>query len=356
MSPEELEHELAAGRRHRLYVIVGDEDFLAREAAERIRLAHLGSAEHIGDVRFAPQADRPVELARVIEELGTTGLFASDKVVTVLGAEALVAEGAEALADLVPALNAGHALVLLLAKLDRRRKAHQRLLAAGALVEIPVLYPTAPPWKRGGPAWDNDYARFVRARLRERGLACEPAVAQALVERVGASLGEIAAEADRLAAVLGRGAKLDLQTLEAHTADRSAGALFRTIDALLQRRAAEATQGLARLLERGLTLDGKLVADPQPLGLMLVSLLAKRCQRLRQARALQQEGLRGEELAERLGLRRAFAADFQIELRAQGAEALAAATWRLVAADAALKRGGDPGAVLATLFHQWLKG
>ena len=297
-----------------------------------------------------------MELARVIIEMRTTGLFAADKVVTVFDAEALVAEGAEMLADLAPALPAGQTLILCLSKLDRRRKANQRLLAAGALVEIPVLYATAPPWKRGGPAFDNDYARFVQARLRARGIACAPQVAQVLVERVGASLGEVAAEADRLASILGQGARLDQGALDAHTADRSSGQLFRTIDALWQRRGVEAASGLARLLERGLTLDGKLVDDPQALGLMLVNLSAKRLQRLRLAHRLRQEGLRGQELEERLGLRRAFAADFQAELRARGPAALAAAGTHLLAADAALKRGADAGAVLAVLFHHLLKG
>ena len=177
-----------------------------------------------------------------------------------------------------------------------------------------------PPHRRALPDW-------IRGRAADSGLKLTPRAIQLLADLVGNDLWILASEIDKLAAYA-NGQSLDEPDLRALVSAAREVNVFTVVDAIVEGRAALATKLLRQIVAQG--------ADSSYVFAMIV----RQYRNLVQARELLDAGGRSSEVANRLNIRSQFA----LERLLQQAERcdwprLMAAYRRLVAADAAIKRG-----------------
>ncbi|RYE79312.1 MAG: DNA polymerase III subunit delta [Myxococcales bacterium] len=208
MTPADLEKELKAGKVRPVYVLAGEERYLSDQAARLLRkqLVDPSMADFnedtlsVGDsgvtaerilsaVRTAPMmADRRFVLVRGIERWEGRGDASKDDDKKKEGPLDLLARYAEAPVD-------SACLVLMAGKLDSRRR-----LAALAKKQN-FLVSCEPLDRRALRGW-------IEQRLKTRGHALDPGVAEHLAEIAGPELGHVADAVERLALYVGAGQKI----------------------------------------------------------------------------------------------------------------------------------------------------
>ena len=131
----------------------------------------------------------------------------------------LVEQGGDAF-TLRQRLSAGRVemrLLLLLAKLDGRRKLGKAITEHGWWVEIAKPFHRPPPWKPHARPWENPLNSWIVSRARLSKLKITPPVAHLLMTRVGSSLSDLAQMIDRFATVTSPPATIDQELVEQHT-------------------------------------------------------------------------------------------------------------------------------------------
>jgi DNA polymerase-3 subunit delta len=240
VTPESLAAELAAGRIRGAYLVAGGEPLLRDESLAALRSAVLGDAP----------AD--FNLDRFEGDAATAGaLHDALRMLPVFGARRLVwlreptggRGGWKALCDALPGLVAGQkdvdssVLVVSAAGVDRRT-AWVRAFG-DALVECEA------------PRTARELAAFVKAEAARRGLALASGVAEALVERVGASLLGLRNELEKVALLAGEGVRIEKRHVLESAADLAEEPVWDLTDAIGEGRAGDALGVLAKVLAAG---------------------------------------------------------------------------------------------------------
>lgn len=303
-------------------LIVGGRDFdayLAEAALERVLQAAIGA-----DRKDALQAFRGDEAswAQVLDAARTRSLFAARKAVVVRQAELLRGDES-ALPGYVKDPTPGVTLVLVAAKLDKRKAVWKKLFEAADVV-------LAEPLKR------KDLKPFVRNELHRRGLELEDDAVDALIDRVGADLRRLMGEVDKLEAYA-QGRRLTSDAVEELLGHGFARPLYELADAYGERRTAHALELIEQALDQG------------EAPLRILATLHRALRQLRAARALHAARTPREEIARRL-LPPTMAFKLESLLRsARGWDqpALARATLLLDRADRGIKTGAEARSLLA---------
>lgn len=171
-------------------VVVGDEPFLARQVALRLRQVVLSG----GDAEFslATFDGREAELSQVFDELQTVALFGGGRrLVIVETADDFVTRNRAALEDFVERPHATGVLVLSARAMPSNTRLFKAVQRVGVIVEASV--PAAPRLKKWLGVWAE----------QTHGKSLEPAAADLLLELVGPELGLLDQELAKLAASLG---------------------------------------------------------------------------------------------------------------------------------------------------------
>ena len=171
-------------------VVVGDEPFLARQVALRLRQVVLSG----GDAEFslATFDGREAELSQVFDELQTVALFGGGRrLVIVETADDFVTRNRAALEDFVERPHATGVLVLSARAMPSNTRLFKAVQRVGVIVEASV--PAAPRLKKWLGVWAE----------QTHGKSLEPAAADLLLELVGPELGLLHQELAKLAASLG---------------------------------------------------------------------------------------------------------------------------------------------------------
>ena len=177
-----------------------------------------------------------------------------------------------------------------------------------------------PPYRRALPDW-------IRRRAADNGLKLTPRAIQLLADLVGNDLWILASEIDKLAAYA-NGRSLDEPDLRSLVSAAREVNVFAVVDAIVGGRAALATKLLRQVVAQG--------ADSS----YVFAMILRQYRNLVLAREQLDAGVRSSEIASRLNIR----SEFAMERLLQQAERcdwprLTAAYRRLLAADAAIKRG-----------------
>ncbi len=197
----------------------------------------------------------------------------------------LVIRRAEALRDerqaqvlaALPTVGVGGTLVLIARAADQRRQLFGSCIRAGAAHGFPPIEP------RAAPDW-------VARLAREQGSEITPAAVQELIDRVGSDLGVLAGEIAKLALHAGLGVRIQPVHVAAVVASVRTHAVEELSDRIARRDLAGAARALRHLLTGG---------EPP---LRVVAFLAANLRRALQVAELAEAGLRGEDIAGRLGM------------------------------------------------------
>ncbi|MGH7507115.1 MAG: DNA polymerase III subunit delta [Longimicrobiales bacterium] len=236
VSAERFTQALARGPRGGVYFLYGEEEYLKEAAAQALAVAHVDPATrdfNLDELRGASLD--PETLASVC---ATPPMMAQWRVVIVREAQALAtaARARTAIEELLARPMPGLALVLVAQIPDRSKARFWDLLRKKATaVEFAPLAPA-------------DLPGWLIARAESDGYALEPSAARALAAAVGAQLGVLVQELDKLVDYAG-----DRKALTAADVEAVVGRIPRVnrwdwIDAVGERRFAEARNGLATLL------------------------------------------------------------------------------------------------------------
>ncbi|MBN1283122.1 MAG: DNA polymerase III subunit delta [Proteobacteria bacterium] len=233
----ELDKEIRQGKLRPVYVVVGEEPYLAQAALASIReAAGSGGAEvHT----FAAQEARPDEVIGLLRNLSLLG---SRPMVVIRDGEALTKERkasmAEALADYIASPIDSSVLVITAEKMDGRSRLMQLAAKSGAVVECRRLYDDRLP------SWIG-----MQVKRRERQISIE--AAKFLAEMVGNDLGQISGAIDRVILYIGSRRAIELGDVEEAVAETHQRDVFDLTDAVGRRQLARALSFLHNLIQNG---------------------------------------------------------------------------------------------------------
>jgi DNA polymerase-3 subunit delta len=221
--------------------------------------------------------DEAARLQAALADLVTPSLFGGPSVLVVRRAEALPGAVEDAVAALVPQLDARARLVLVAKALDQRRRLHAAWAKAGATVGF------ARPEPRAVAGW-------VGTLARERGHSIAPAAVERLIDRAGLELARLDDEIEKLSLALGAGAAIDVRHVDALVATTRARAIEELTDRLARRDLGGAVRALRSLVAAG------------EAPLRVLAFVASNLRRALHVSELLASGLPESEVAGRLGM------------------------------------------------------
>lgn len=283
MTFKEAMRHIGAGKLFPLYVLYGSDVQLIEELAERLADAALPKEERSLHLTRFSLLEQPLDA--VLDEVQTYSLLSSRRVVVAQHAHFLTAAAARDKLEhnlerliryaLSPVPENLLILIAPAAKLDERKKVVKTLLAHAQVV-------------RCEPLKETEYMQWLAARAKEMGLVFEGQALERLYQRVGAQLGMLRQELDKIKQYAGdrpvTAEMVDLlvpRSLEEN--------VFELLDAVV-----------GRNLDRALRIYYDLLAKrEEPLRLM--ALLASQLRLLLHMHHLYTKGLGTNSIAQRLG-------------------------------------------------------
>jgi DNA polymerase-3 subunit delta len=240
VTPDALAAELASGRVRGAYLLAGPEPLLRDRALAAIRGAVIGSAP--SDFLFDRLEGDATSAGALADALAMLPAFAPRRLVWLRepggargGSKAL----AEALPGIVKAqLAATTSVLVVTASAVDRRSAWVRAFG-DALVECEA------------PSGARDLVAFVRREAERLGVALGAGAAEALVERVGASLLGLASELEKASLLAGPGQPVGARHVAESAADLAEEPVWELTDAIGEGRCGDALAVLSKLRKSG---------------------------------------------------------------------------------------------------------
>lgn len=306
---------IKAGNIEPLYVFSGEERFLIEKALTLLKQQVAGEGEEL-----AYEAIRGEETSAkdVVGAAKTVSMFASQRLIVVRGAEALLKGDSSALVEYIKAPNDASVLVLVFTKLDGRTSFATKVRASGALYVA-------------DPLNDQRLGSWISTRAKERGLALTHEALAVLAEATGTDLSIVDDALERLSLYVGDRAEVTAQDVEATVASSRVRSVFELTDALGQKN----IKGAIR------TLDNMLANKESPL--VIVATLATHIRRLLGAVELGPSALRNpSRLSEQLGIHSFVARKLSTQAQHFESKELRKAIIQLAQTDRELKSSRRP--------------
>jgi DNA polymerase-3 subunit delta len=223
-------------KRQPVYVITGDEDFLKRRALAKLQEAIVGDA----DPSFAVSnySGDKADFAVVKGELDTLPFLTECRLIVVEQADPFVTKFRSQLEKYVGTPSPSGVLVLEVKSWPSNTKLAKLVPDAATIVgKAPPVYKL--------PAWCVEWAES------HYGKKLSPNAAELLVELVGAQMGLLDSELDKLSVFAGSKSTIDQADVDALVGRSRAANVFKILDAVGEGKAAEALKILAELFEEG---------------------------------------------------------------------------------------------------------
>lgn len=255
----------------------GEETFLVDRALAILR-KRLDPDDRPGTWRTVWADDDGAQLASALDDLSSPLLFGGAPVVVIRRAEALSAAQEARISDLLPVLGQGGRLVLVARALDQRRKLLVACAKDGASVPCLRLPDVATA------------RRWLTRLAKDRGHELTSGAADALIDRTGLDLAQLAGDLEKASLYAGAGVALDASHVEATVAATRAHAIDELTDRLSRGDLAGATRSLRALLSEG---------EPP---IKIAAFLASSLRRALHVAELADAGLGPEDIAGRIGM------------------------------------------------------
>jgi DNA polymerase-3 subunit delta len=219
-----------------VYVLHGDEDFLKRQALGAIKKLVLGEGDDA--FAFSTHAGDRASYADVRDELDTVPFLCPRRLVVVENADPFVTQWRSLLEKYVGQPSQRGVLVLDVRTWPATTRLAKQVPASATLVcKAPALHRL--------PAWCTAWAQS------QYGKQLTPAAAQLLVDLVGAEMGQLDQELNKLAIYVGKGPRIDVAEVDQLVGRSRAAEVFKIFDALGSGNTAAALAILQRLFDQG---------------------------------------------------------------------------------------------------------
>ncbi|MBN2643901.1 MAG: DNA polymerase III subunit delta [Desulfuromonadaceae bacterium] len=314
MTPAQLYQAIVSRKLPPLIYLYGEEAFLLDEALHGL----IGAAVSADDQDFnldqfsakEQSAEQIVECAR------TFPVFADRRCVVVRDAHLLTADQLGFLLPYVEDPSPECCVIFCGDKIDQRKKFFNSFKKTGELVEFKKIYPNQVP------AFVQGRARSFQRRFTEDGL-------QLFCRRVGAHLGEIASELDKLISYCGDSALIDVDSVAQVVSDTRVDSVFDLTDAIGAQELSRALQLLERLIQ-----DGEAP-------LKLLSMITRHFRQLWKIKAAQEQNLSKGELCQAVGVSPYFVESLLRQSRLFRLQDFPAAFGLFLQMDLAMKSSGS---------------
>jgi DNA polymerase-3 subunit delta len=321
IGPLELEERVERGEIDPVYLFLGPERFLRREAIAALE-ATVDEAFRAFNVDAVSAAESGVEAA--LDLARQLPMMARRRLVVVTGVDA-IKEASEERLEVYLKNPAPEAVVVFVAdSLDMRRRASTAISKAATVV-------------RFDPLSEAEALRWVESRVRARGCQIDRGALGALVDLTGTGLTRLAVEVDKLTTHAG-GGSIGLEAVRSLVSRAREHEVWDLTDAILERDRKRALRVLSRQLEAG----------EEPLGLL--GLLASTYRKMLLAKELMGRRAPMAEVQAAVKLPPWKMGDFNAQVRRVSLEQIAAGLTRMAEVDLAIKSSiGTPALQLEVL-------
>ncbi len=282
-----LDRELRQGKIRPIYVIVGDESYLAHEALSQLREA-AGTGEG-SEYSVTTCSARDADSDEVIGALRNVTLLGARPLVIIRDGEYITKDGRKNFLDAILAYFdaplESSTLVISATKIDGRSRFMQMAAKRGAVVECKKLFDDKLP------SWIG-----MEVKKRERQISME--AARFLADMIGNDLGQQVGAIERLLLYVGSRKLIELKDVEEAIAETHQRDIFELTDAVGQRRISRALSYLHNLLENG---------QPPPL---ILHMLARHFRILSKAREITGRMMDRSDIARYLGVNPFYANNY----------------------------------------------
>jgi len=254
-----------------LIVVTGEEPYLK----ERLIDAAARTAGEVETFAARPGEGDAAACARLLEAWTTATLFRRPRLIVARAADALFQRGRLArLDELREAGPPPNTLLLLLESLDGRLRLARRLHQDEALIALPPLRDSPPPWQSSRSNEPTELEQWLLGRARELSLPLQPAAAAELARRIGNDPSRLDGTLSQLRAILPAGAALTAREIAAHVRPSGTQQFSQLDDRLRAGEGGAALEILDRMLAEGLSdRDGRPVFGDQAFDFVLRNLL-----------------------------------------------------------------------------------
>ncbi len=306
---QDLRRELEGGQVQPFYLLHGDEDFTCqRTASWLLEKLHPEAPDFNVDQFSGEQFD----LEHFIRVYQAYPMMAAHRLVVLRHCDKLTKDNAATLKEALDPAVPSSILVGVGAKLDMRRGLFQHMAKNGRAVEFRT------PFENQLPQWVQTYAR-------ENGLRMAGDAVDLLVLYIGPNLRELASEIDKLALYVGDGQGIDRGAVEQAVGLWRGVNVFELADAVGHRQRDRAMALMRTWMEQG--------EEPG----RAVAMIYRHFRLLLKARSLQQQAVRGNEMARQMGVSPFFLKNYLQQAQAYSTPLLWRGLEALLEADDQLK-------------------
>jgi DNA polymerase III subunit delta len=328
MNFDDFQKQLKSGKLSLLYLFLGQEKYLKREALGMLKAAVLG--EEISVFNYTEHSVAAEGLAELMAIAEQYPMFSGKRLVCARDFDKLSDGELDALKSYLKNPQPTTTLVFQTENIDKRRNVSIALIKSCAVVEF-------------NPLKEREAAEWAVAYLRRHNYQILPNVSGLLVGLTGTDLFTLSNELDKLMALLGRPGLISIEDIETLVVRSREHSNFELGDAI----ATGERKRAVRLLSRQLSDQ----AEP----LLLLSVIARTLRQMLVAKELMQQQAPPDEIAREIGVPPFRVADFLTRARKWEIKKIEYAIKRVAEVDSAIKSSlGRPGLQLEYLVCEIL--
>ncbi|MBA7500744.1 MAG: DNA polymerase III subunit delta [Clostridia bacterium] len=227
---------LERGRIVSAYLFEGEEDYLKKEALERLKKKIiLPDYEDFNYERFSAESS---SVGQIVESLSTLPLKGKWRMVVVEEVDKLSEKNQKIVAEYLDNPVKTTCLVAIGGKIDKRKKLYKDFLKKGTIVSFYSLY-------------DGEVVDWVKKRVEEEKKRISPPALFCIKERVGSNRRDLDNTMEKLLLYIHPRKVIEKEDVEEVLGEGAGGGVFDLTKAIRERNLAGALSILAKLLERG---------------------------------------------------------------------------------------------------------
>ena len=232
----ELKNNLRSDSVQKLYLLLGPEEYLARELTARI--VELALGDGMRDFNFAELDTLVADPPALFQELNAYPLGAARRVVLIRGASALPMPTQDALRESAANLPDFLTLIITAERMDRRKSLYKALAKEAVVVEMRPLKPV-------------EVKAWIRERFHEHGKRVPARLIDHIFELTGSNLSEVSNEVGNLVAYMGESETVTEAEIDALVVSRQTEPIYKLTEHIAEKNFMKALGVLRQLLGEG---------------------------------------------------------------------------------------------------------
>jgi DNA polymerase III subunit delta len=271
-----------------MYLIYGEEEYLAGEALEIIEKTFVSEATRDFNYDVFYAKDTPT--SQILDVAETLPMMTPQRVVVVKNIDRWNESDWDLFAPYIDNPSESTLMVFIAKSLDKRKKNHKKLLEKSESVECKKPY-------------DNQIPSWIHFIAQKMNVAMDADAISLLHQFVGSSLSDIQSEMQKLAQFVGDRNEIGVKDVMDVVSKIKVQSVFDLSRAIGENDKARALLCLSQLLSHGQSEVG------------ILTLVARHVRILRSVKKAQKDGVRGSQLASQVGVSPYFLAEYESQAR-----------------------------------------